>query len=435
MTDRARRGPAPRRRLRQLMQVLALVGAVSLLSACGSDDDKSSSTSSSSGTSSQAANAPTGTPIVAYTFADVNTQGPQYKNIEETARIYGEWVNAHGGIKGHPLKVKFCDAKGTPTDATACARKAVADKAVAVVGSFTFTGDAIVPTLSKGKVAYWGMCCAISASELTNPDSFPMGNQPLYSVGLIKRAKEDGCQKTNGVIIQGAEAFKPIMQNAAKSYGLTIGKYITLPATARDYSPQVAEATGGGADCLVMIVSETPYIAWMPAFAQSGSKARMYGPQGNLNEKVAKGFEEVTNGDVVAGMYPDISLSQWKDYRAALDQYKADKGQDYNSLGGLGTWAAYQGFKQVIESMDGPITNASFLTAARTAKIDLPGMLPKEDFAKTWDKDGGPKGFDRLVDRCVVFSKLDNGKLKPLTTTFEDVSEAAGGKNPQDCSS
>jgi hypothetical protein len=39
------------------------------------------------------------------------------------------------------------------------------------------------------------------------------------------------------------------------------------------------------------------------------------------------------------------------------------------------------------------------------------------------------------VDRCVVFSKLDNGKLKPLTTTFEDVSEAAGGKNPQDCSS
>ena len=73
---------------------------------------------------------------------------------------------------------------------------------------------------------------------------------------------------------------------------MKIEKYVTLPATAQDYSPQVAEATGGGADCLVMIVSETPYIAWMPAFAQSGSKARMYGPQGNLNENVVKGFEQ-----------------------------------------------------------------------------------------------------------------------------------------------
>jgi ABC-type branched-subunit amino acid transport system substrate-binding protein len=429
MTDDARRVPAGRRRM--WLQVLLIVPCVLVLSACGSSN-KSSSTSTPAA-STQAANAPKGTPIVAYTFADVNTQGPQYKNIAETSRIYADWVNAHGGIKGHPLQAKFCDAKGTPTDATACARKAVADKAVAVVGSFSFTGDAIVPTLAAGNTAYWGMCCAISAAELTNADSFPMGNQPLYSVGLMKRAKEDGCKKTNGVIIQGAEAFKPIMQNAAKSYGLPIGKFITLPATARDYSPQVAEATGGGVDCLVMIVSETPYIAWMPAFAQSGSKARMYGPQGNLNEKVAKGFEQVTNGDVIAGMYPDISLPQWKDYRAAISQYHADPAQDYNSLGGMGTWAAYEGFKQVVEGISGPITNKSFQTAAQTAKINLPGMLPSEDFAKTWNKDGGPKGFDRLVDRCVVFSKLENGKLKPLTTTFQDVSQAAGGKNPQTC--
>ena len=60
-----------------------------------------------------------GSPIVTYTFADVNTQGPQYKNIAESARVYGDWINAHGGINGHPLTVKFCDALGTPTGATA----------------------------------------------------------------------------------------------------------------------------------------------------------------------------------------------------------------------------------------------------------------------------------------------------------------------------
>src|SRR5713226_3099716 len=146
-----------------------------------------------------------GSPIVTYTFADVNTQGPQYKNIAESARVYGSWINAHGGINGHPLKVKFCDALGTPTGATACARKAVADHAVAVIGSFTFTGDAIVPTLQAAKTAYFGLCCALSPTEFSSPVSFPTGDQPLYAVGLVARAVQDGCTKMVGVIIQGAD--------------------------------------------------------------------------------------------------------------------------------------------------------------------------------------------------------------------------------------
>jgi ABC-type branched-subunit amino acid transport system substrate-binding protein len=365
---------------------------------------------------------------VTYTFTDVNTQGPQYKNIEETARVYNAWINAHGGIAGHPLDAKFCDALGTPTGATACARKAVADHAVAVVGSFTFTGDAIVPTLAAAHIAYFGNCCALSASEFTSTDSFPLGNQPLYAVGLVSRAKQDGCKNIVGVIIQGAEAFEPLMNNAAKALGISIRKYVSLPATAKDYSSQVAEATGGGADCLVMVVSETPYVAWNAAFTQSGSRARMYGPQGNLDSVSIKGFTQATNGDVIAGMFPDISLPQWADYRAALTQYNADPNQDYNSLGGLGTWTAYNGFAQIIKSMTGPITAATFQTAASTAKVNLPGMIPPIDFSKPWNKTGGPKGYDRIFNHSVVYAKVDNGKIVPLTTTFQDVTNLAEGK-------
>ena len=179
------------------------------------------------------------------------------------------------------------------------------------------------------------------------------------------------------MIIEGAEAFIPLMENAAKAEGTKIGKFVTLPATAQDYAPQVAEATSGDADCLVMIVSETPYIAWMPAFAQSGSEARMYGPQGNFNENAVKGFEEVVEGDVNAGMYPDISTAAWADYRAALDEYEADSAQDYNSLGGMGTWAAYEGFKQVVESMgERQLDNETFLKAAETRSDRPPGHGP-----------------------------------------------------------
>jgi len=421
-----------------LLAAFALVVCALVFAACGGGDETSGGDTGAATTDeggSSGGEEPTGEPIVTWTYTDVNTEGPQYKNIEETARVYEEWVNAHGGIAGRPLKANFCDARGTPTGVAACGREAVAGNAVAVVGNFTFTGDAIIPILEKNDLAQWGNCCAIAPSELVSSISFPMGNQPLYAVGLVTKAVEDGCKNINGVIIEGAEAFIPLMENAAKAEGVKIGKFVTLPATAQDYAPQVAEATSGGADCLVMVVSETPYIAWMPAFAQSGSEARMYGPQGNFNEKAVEGFGEVVEGDVVAGMYPDISLPQWDSYREALDEYNADMSQDYNSLGGMGTWAGYEGFKQVVESMEGEeVNNKTFLKAAESAQIDLPGMVPPEDMSLPWGKDGGPEGYDRLFNRCVVFSEFDgSGKLTPLGEEFTDVSETAGGTKPMDC--
>ena len=367
----------------------------------------------------------TGAPIVTYTFADVNTQGPQYKNIAETARVYGSWINAHGGINGHPLRVKNCDARGTPTAATACARKAVADHAVAVIGSFTFTGDAIVPVLKAGKTAYFGMCCPISPTEFSSTNSFPTGNQPLYAVGLVSRAVKDGCKKMVGVIIQGAEIFEPFMSNAAKNLGKTI-TYVSLPATAQDYSPQVAQATSGGTDCLLMVVSETPYIAWMGPYVQSGSKARMYGPQGNLDQKViAAAPVSATDGAVIAAMFTSLTLPAWKDYRTALTQYKAVKSEYYDTFGGQGTWAGYLAFTQIVKAMKGPINNRTFLAAASKAKVNLPGILPPIDFTKPWGSIGGPKGLYRLFNRSVVFNTVKNGKIVPLTTKFEDVGNLA----------
>ena len=430
-----------------MVAVFALLICALALSACGGG---SSSSSSSPEPETPASSEPApeeksegsgggeeveakGEPLVTWTYTDVNTEGAQYKNIEETARVYQEWINAHGGIAGRPLEAHFCDAKGTPTGAAACAREAVEGGAIAAVGNYTITGDAVTPILEKGETALFGNCCAISPSEFTSPISFPLGSQPVWSAGLLARAVHDGCEKINAVVVEGAEAFDPLLENAAKAEGVKIGKIVTAPGTAQDYSPQVAEATAEGADCILMILNETLFIAWMPAFTQSGSEAKLYGPQGNFNENAVKGFEEQVEGDVVAGIYPDISLPQWAPFREALAKYEADTSQDYNSLGGLGTWSAYEAFKQVVESMSGTVDHKTFLKALATAKINLPGMLPPENLAKPWGKDGGPSEFARLNNRCAVYSEFKEGKLVAASTEFEDVSELAGGTKPMDC--
>ncbi len=421
-----------------VVAILALAACLLVFAACGGGDGTSDATSEpatseDTGGEEPAAEEPTGEPIVTWTYTDVNTEGPQYKNIQETARVYQEWINAHGGIAGRPLEANFCDARGTPTAAAACAREAVAGGAVATVGSFTFTGDAIIPILEKGNTAQFGNCCAIAPTELTSEISFPMGSQPLYDAMMVKQAVADGCKRMVGVIIEGAEAFEPLLETAANVEGTKVAKFVTLPATAQDFAPQVAESLAGGTDCLLMIVSETPFIAWMPAFAQTGTDARMYGPQGNLNENVAKGFEEVVDGDIVAGIYPDISIDAWSDYREALETYDADMSQDYNSLGGLGTWAAFEGFKQVVEAMSGEITNETFLKALPGSKVDLPGMVPPLEFSPPWGEEGGPPEFSRLFNRCAVYSEFEGGTLVAASTEFEDMTELSGGTKPADC--
>jgi ABC-type branched-subunit amino acid transport system substrate-binding protein len=396
--------------------------------ACGSGDDDAGSDGDGDGASaSETAEAPTGEPLKVMTVTTLNAAGPTYQNIANTAKAYESYINARGGIAGRPLEVTVCDEQFDPAVATTCAREAVSEGMVSIVGSFTFFAESIVPVIAESDITWFGPCCPITPSELTSPHSFPIGNQPMYAVGSVKRAIDDGCTSINAVIIEGAEIFIPPMENAISALGQSFGEIISLPATAQDYSAEVAQATGGGADCVITIISETPYITWNTAWTQSGTDAVQYGPQGNLNEISAAGNEESTDGDVIGGMYPDISTSPWDEYRVALDEGGYDTSeQDYNSLGGMGTWAAFVGFTQIAETIDGEITAQSFFEAAsNTSNLDLGGMVPVLDFTQEWTD--GLDGYQRLFNRSVVFSKLEDGKVVPLTTEFEDVGDLATG--------
>jgi ABC-type branched-subunit amino acid transport system substrate-binding protein len=361
-------------------------------------------------------------------MADVVSTGVSFKNIEEAGRVATDWINAHGGVNGHPIHYVFCDSKGTPSGAATCAEQAVAAHATAVVGSFNFAGDAVMPILQSANIPYFGNCCAIAAKEFSSTDDFPIGNQPIYAVGLVHRAHADGCKQLGAVIIQGAELFEPLMNKAVKALGMKPIKYVSLPATSTEDSSEAAAVTSG-TDCQIVIVGETPMTALIPALIQTGAKLHLYGPQGNLDPKSTKGAGAAVNGSVVASFgYTNISTPPWASFRQALSQYKADPAQDYNSPGGAGTWVAYQAFQQVASTIKGNIDNTSFLKAASTAKVSLPGEIPPIDFTKPWGHNGGLAAYNRLFNTDVSFDQLQNGKLVPLTSKFENDGSLAVGK-------
>jgi hypothetical protein len=154
----------------------------------------------------------------------------------------------------------------------------------------------------------------------------------------------------------------------------------------------------------------------------------LYGPQGNLDQKIISKFpKDVTEGAVVVGSYSDLSLPVWADYNAAIKEFNAPKDQDYNSLGGLGTWAAYVAFAKIAETLTDPTDPAAFLAAAQKAKIDLKGMVAPVDFAERFK--GLGDSFLNDVNRTGTFDIVKDGKLVPFKDgAFYDFTNAMIGQ-------
>jgi ABC-type branched-subunit amino acid transport system substrate-binding protein len=367
------------------------------------------------------------------TIASVNYSGPNYANILNTAKVAGDWINAHGGVNGHPLHVTTCDEQGDPSKTTQCGRQAIASHDVAIIGSFSLNGNAIIPELEAAKTSWFGICCAASPDELSSPVVQQIGSDPTYPAAMMVKATADGCKKIAFVVLNvGAAANLAIQfaKSALKSVnGPPLAQTVLLPVTASDYSSEVAQAANG-TDCIAADISEANFPPFITAFSAAGDHQRLYGPQGNLDSLVTKQFPQATENAVVAGTYSDISLPAWNDYRSALSQYHAPTGNIvYNSLGGLGTWAAYQAFVQVATSMSGAITNQTFLAAAQKATINLNGMagLGSINFAQKFTALG--PAFANLYNRAVTFDVVHNGVVVPFASgKFFDVTNAVIGQ-------
>jgi branched-chain amino acid transport system substrate-binding protein len=429
--------------------LLLVLGAL-VLSACGGSSSSSSSesattepapsTESEAGetdtgeaegaeTGAAAESEATGTPIKAVYIVPLNSQAtPTYEDGKEATIAFEKWTNSHGGIAGHPIEFTICDDHGEASHASACAREAVENEVVASIGSFSFFGANIVPVLEQGETSWFGACCVQVAPELESPVSFPLGSQPAYGAGLIAKADEEGCKSINAVIVEGAETvFQPVMENAAKAYGIEIGKFVTIPAEAKDESPVVAEALTNDTDCVVTIFGESLYKAWMGPWSQSGTEATLYGAQGNLNAQALKGFEEIGEGSIIGGIYADWHTKPWTEYREALEAADVNPDLDYGSLVSQGAWVAGKAFKQIAEEIKGPINHTTFLDqASKTTELDTGGLIPVLDLTEEWK--GGLEGFNRLFNRSIAFAKYENGEVVPSGDELYETTELLLGK-------
>lgn len=407
-----------------------------LAAACGSSGTSTSGSTAGGGSgsaSSGAAAAATGEPIKVMTETAIDTNLTPYPNIRDAAKYYAQWVNEKGGIKDgngktHLLEVTFCDDKYDANESANCARKAVDNKLIANIGGFTIDASRSIPIYEEAKIAWFGVCCPIVDQENKSPVSFPLGFVGGFPTAAAIKMNQDQCKKVVDLAgeLPVADVFHKLFLNGWKSVGRTDeAPLIKVPLAPGDYSSQMAQI-GNDVDCVFGNIGEANWPSILTAMKKQGKAPRYYGPQGNLDAKVAKDYPNETEGAVIMGVYPDITADVFKDYRDALDKYKASKDIDWNSLGGLGTWTAYVAFTDIVSKMTGDITGPNFLAAAqKTTALDTKGILPTIDLTKEWTGGGGQ--FPRIFNRVIYMDVIKKGALTPIEGAKIDVSKPVDG--------
>ncbi|MDT3399318.1 ABC transporter substrate-binding protein [Streptomyces sp. B1866] len=229
MTGRRRIIPHPRR---AMTATLCTAVGVSLLASCGSIPGTTAAAQENS--------------ITVMTWAPEDTSATNMPGMPAMARAFARWVNDTGGIHGRKLRVLTCNEHNDSVQAATCARRAAAEKAVAVVGSYSQHGSSFMAPLEIKGIPYIGGY-GLSEEEFSSPYSYPVnGGQAALFAGNGRQLASI-CEQVALVrpdTIAGDEL--PDLLNA----GLTAGggrpaTDVRAPEDASDYTAQAREALKG----------------------------------------------------------------------------------------------------------------------------------------------------------------------------------------------
>lgn len=382
-------------------------------------------------------------PLTVMTWAPDQTRATNMPGMPAMAQAYARWVNSQGGLDGHELRVLTCNEQNTSAGAADCARRAVRENAVAVVGSYSQNGRAFMAPLEAAGIPYIGGY-GISEDEFTSPLSYPVnGGQASLIAGHGMQLAES-CRKVSLVrpdTIAG-DKLPGLLNSGLRKASHRSAVDIPAMEDAAEYSQQAdrARTKAGHEDgCVTAVLGERTQ-TFFDSFrrlpdggrrddAKGGDEAavRISSVLGSVGQPVIDrtgGAHSPFEGAYVTGWYPEASDKSWAPMRKVIQEHAfADNRVDPADAGVQTTWIAYTVLREVVEGLDTDTVTAAKISHAldRGARIDTGGLTPVLRW-KYEDLLGAP-GFPRIVNHEVTFQVVRQGRLVAQKPGFVDVGE------------
>lgn len=380
-------------------------------------------------------------PVTVMTWAPENTRATNMPGMPAMAEAFGRWINESGGIDGHDLRVLTCNDENTSAGAAACARRAVEEGAVAVVGSYSQHGRSFLAPLEAAGIPYIGGY-GISEDEFTSALSYPVngGQASLIAGNGIQLAET--CRKVSLVRPDTSAGDKlPELLNNGLRHSRH-GGAVDIPAAedSTEYTEQAGQArskAGREKGCVTAVLGErtqTFFDSFRRLPEPEGDTTdggedgvRISSVLGSVGQPVIDrtgGPHSPFEGAFVTGWYPAASDARWAPMRKVIkEQAFVDNRVDPADTGVQTTWIAYTVLKKVIESLDSDSISANAISLAldRGVRVDTGGLTP--ELRWRYEDLLGASGFPRIVNHKVTFQVVRQGRLVAQKPGFVDVGQ------------
>jgi branched-chain amino acid transport system substrate-binding protein len=284
----------------------AVIGVVAIAAGCSSSSKSSSSTTAPSATSaapggSAATTSPgaaaTGSTLQIGDIADETggcLPGPT-PDQGNTLSAWQTYVNSHGGIGGHQVKVTVIDTRCDPATAATAAQTLISNHALAIIDG-TSLDSAFQKAVDAAKIPV--LCGIQNGNGFTcqaDANFFPSGTTVLTGIyGNMYATKQAGA-KSYGVIycteVAACKQAIPVFTGYAKQLGLDFPPPVAASETAANYTAQCltmqqakANAIFGAGPPSAKLADDCAQQGYHPIYAQSmGTWQTAYLKNANLN--------------------------------------------------------------------------------------------------------------------------------------------------------
>ncbi|WP_228974380.1 ABC transporter substrate-binding protein [Streptomyces sp. DH12] len=373
-------------------------------------------------------------PVTVMTWAPSETRATNMPGMPAMAEAYARWSNSRGGVDGRDLRVVTCNEGNTATGAAACARQAVREGAVAVVGSYSQHGRAFMATLEAANIPYIGGY-GLSDEEFTSHLSYPVNGGQVSLLAGNGMQLAASCER---VSLVRPDTIAGDYLHALLNSGLTRGRQreaYDIPAAedAGEYAvvaDRSRKRAGKKRGCVTAALGERTanFFDSYRRLPSDGRDVRVSSVLGSVDQPLVDrtgGASGPFEGAYITGWYPDAADPRWEPMKQVIREHAfGDNRIDPADAGVQTTWIAYTVLRRVLEAIgEGEVTPGRIaLTLDRGLRVDTGGLTP----VLRWRYEDmlGTPGFPRIVNHGVTFQVVRQGRLVAQSSGFVDVGEA-----------
>jgi ABC-type branched-subunit amino acid transport system substrate-binding protein len=262
------------------------------------------------------------------------------------AQAATNYLNAHGGITGHEVKLDICPMKST-SGGGVCANSFVAHRDVAVILGISTQDDVMFPILKSAGIPVLGGSPLTPADSVFDGNHWEFSGGPLSQLSAMPSYAVSHLHIKSAVIVQPAAANGPTLtgyvQASLTKNGVTNVKVVQGPAATADPTSTLVQANASHPDAIFFEYNPPACATVMTDVKQLGITAKTFHFSSCNDTRVIEAAGAASDGvytsadQLLTTFAPDNP--QVKFYVAAMDAAGyASKVSDV--LGALGFQAA-----------------------------------------------------------------------------------------------